>query len=127
MLDKPSNKKIRERRRREKEDDYYRIPPCLPPPAGVTSDSSKGKGEKEGSRNIFKFKRRVFKSGLGKSLTNLHRTDSNRRSFEKKKIEDSSRSKTKHKNPPGVEKEYHSAVELTTELSTGSVQNDNSC
>uniref|UniRef100_A0AAF5I0G9 Diacylglycerol kinase n=1 Tax=Strongyloides stercoralis TaxID=6248 RepID=A0AAF5I0G9_STRER len=128
MLDRPSNKKIRERKKREKEEEQNRVGRIGVPLTVTVSGNDKNNKEKESSRNnIFKFKRRVFKSKLGKSLTNLSRTEANRRSFENKKIEDSSRRKTKHQNIPGVEKEYHSAIELTNELSTSSIQNDNSC
>uniref|UniRef100_A0A0N5BS98 Uncharacterized protein n=1 Tax=Strongyloides papillosus TaxID=174720 RepID=A0A0N5BS98_STREA len=124
MLDRPSNKKIRERKKREKEEGQNKIGKYTP--SVTVSVSDKNNKEKESSKNnIFKFKRRVFKSKLGKSLTNLSRTETNRRSFENKKIEDSSR--RKNQNIPGVEKEYHSAIELTNELSTSSIQNDNSC
>uniref|UniRef100_A0A0K0EBU9 Diacylglycerol kinase n=1 Tax=Strongyloides stercoralis TaxID=6248 RepID=A0A0K0EBU9_STRER len=115
MLDRPSNKKIRERKKREKEEEQNRVGRIGVPLTVTVSGNDKNNKEKESSRNnIFKFKRRVFKKA-------------NRRSFENKKIEDSSRRKTKHQNIPGVEKEYHSAIELTNELSTSSIQNDNSC
>ncbi|CEF69248.1 Hypothetical protein SRAE_2000389800 [Strongyloides ratti] len=129
MLDRPSNKKIRERKKREKEEEQNKVGKFgIPLSVTISGSDNKIIKEKDSTKNnIFKFKRRVFKSKLGKSLTNLSRTETNRRSFENKKIEDSSRRKNKHQNIPGVEKEYHSAIELTNELSTSSIQNDSSC
>uniref|UniRef100_A0AC35TW11 Uncharacterized protein n=1 Tax=Rhabditophanes sp. KR3021 TaxID=114890 RepID=A0AC35TW11_9BILA len=118
MLDKPSGKKIRERKRREQADIYFPIPleslDLTQPIKSLEQPPSSGK-------HYLDIKKRVMKSRLGKSLSNLSRFEPKPPSFHKKQKPGKGEVSSSKANGPFIEKEYHSAVEFPLQHSSDSI------